>query len=228
MKQYSSPVIVKDGVSYTLEKISLNHKAYSEDWIQNLCYTNPSLLPIEEIEPIFGGMIPICRELSLNSGFVDLVYCNEYGYITIGECKLWRNPEARRKVVGQVLDYAKDLAKLSYSEFENTCIKARGNDHQNLFEIVYNYYPDTEESVFIDAVQNNLRRGRFLLTVIGDGIRENMEELVAYIHRSGNLNFTMSLIEIPVYKDRDNGNLIITPRVLVKTKEIERVILSYW
>jgi len=33
---------------------------------------------------------------------------NDSGF-TIGECKLWRNPEARRKAVGQVLDYAKDL-----------------------------------------------------------------------------------------------------------------------
>ena len=27
------------------------------------------------------------------------------------ECKLWRNPEARREVVGQILDYAKVLTR---------------------------------------------------------------------------------------------------------------------
>ena len=51
-----------------------------------------------------------------------------------------------------------------------------------------------------------------------------MEELVEYIHRNGNLNFTMLLIEIPIYKNPNQGDLIITPRILAKTKEIERFV----
>ena len=83
-----------------LEKISLHSRLYTEDWIQDICFNNPNLLPVGELEPTFAGMIPICRELSTESGSIDLVYVNESGFITIGECKLWRNPEARRKVIG--------------------------------------------------------------------------------------------------------------------------------
>jgi hypothetical protein len=169
-------------------------------------------------------MIPICRELSTESGSIDLVYVNEYGFITIGECKLWRNPEARRKVVGQILDYAKDLAKWDYSKFERECLKARKENRKTLFQIIQEFYPDIEEASFIDNLQNNLNKGRFLLTIIGDGIRGNMEELASYIHRNGNLNFTLGLIELPVYKNPKNGELIVTPRILAKTKEIERII----
>ncbi|WP_313380532.1 hypothetical protein [Proteiniphilum saccharofermentans] len=223
MKQYSLPVIIKDGEAFSSEKISLNTNFYTENWIQEICFKNPELLPIEEIEPTFGGMIPICRELQTNSGYIDLIYINKFGFITIGECKLWRNPEARRKAVGQILDYAKDLSKWNYSKLEKECKKA-GKYNKSLFSIIHEYYLDIEESDFIDNVQKNLHKGRFLLAIIGDGIRENMEELAEYIQRNGNLNFTLGLIELPIFKNPTDGTLIITPRILAKTKEIERVI----
>ena len=224
MKQHSSPVIIKKNESIILKKVSLNTKSYTEEWVQNLCFNNPNLLPVEEIEPTFGGMIPICTELSIKSGFIDLVYINEYGFITIGECKLWRNPEARRKVIGQILDYAKDLSKLNYSKFEKICLAARKDKSKSLFSIINEQYPEIDESSFVDNVQNNLKKGRFLLAIIGDGIRGNMEEIAEYIHRNGNLNFTLGLIELPVYENPNNNELVITPRILVKTKEIERII----
>ena len=36
------------------------------------------------------------------------------GRLSIVECKLWRNPEARRAVVTQVLDYAEEIRTWSY------------------------------------------------------------------------------------------------------------------
>lgn len=224
MKQHTTPILIINNEASILEKVSLKSNFYDENWIQELCFQNPHLLPVEELEPTFGGIIPICRELTIDSGSIDLVYINEYGFITIGECKLWRNPEARRKVIGQVLDYAKDLAKLNYSKFESECLKSRKKANKSLFEIIQEYYPDIEEQSFIDHVQTNLKKGRFLLTIIGDGIRENMEELANYIHQNGNLNFTLCLIELPIYKNPLGGELIITPRILAKTKEIERII----
>jgi len=227
MKQHTSPVIIDNNGISTLEKVPLNSKFYNENWIQDICFQSPNLLPVEELEPTFGGMVPICRELSTESGYIDLIYVNQYGFITIGECKLWRNPEARRKVVGQILDYAKDLAKWDYSKFEKRCLKARKDNKKSLFEIIQDFYPDIDEASFIDNLQNNLSKGRFLLTIIGDGIRGNMEELANYIHRNGNLNFTLGLIELPVFKNPSNGELIITPRLLAKTKEIERIIYRF-
>jgi len=224
MKQHSNPIIIQNGIVQSLEKLSLGSSEYDESWIQELCFENPTLLPLNEIEPTFGGMVPICRELSTKSGYIDLIYLNESGFITIGECKLWRNPEARRKAVGQVLDYAKDLSSWDYSKLEKDCLKARKDEKTSLYEIINEYYPELDEATFIDNVQKNLKKGRFLLSIIGDGIRENMEELVEYIHRNGNLNFTMALIEIPIYKNPNQGDLIITPRILAKTKEIERFV----
>jgi len=224
MRQHSAPVIIKGNKEVSVEKISLSSTEFDEKWIQKLCFDNPHLLPITELEPAFGGMIPICRELATNSGFVDLLYINEDGFITIGECKLWRNPEAQRKVVGQILDYAKELAKWNYSKFESECLRAGKRREKSLFEIFQKFDSDIEEADFIDNVQKNLKKGRFLLLIIGDGIRENMEEIVKYIHRSANLHFTLGLIELPIFKKTYEDELIVTPRILAKTKEIERII----
>jgi hypothetical protein len=223
MKQHTTPLIIKDETVEKLERVSLNAKDYDENWVQKICFENPSILPFEEIEPSFGGMISICRELTVDSGSIDLVYVNELGFITIGECKLWRNPEARRKVIGQVLDYAKDLSKWDYSKFEKECLKSRNNAENSLYDILQQGNPDVDEALFIDNIQKNLKRGRFLLAIIGDGIRENMEELAAYIHQNANLNFTICLIELPIYQSSTN-EIIVTPRVLAKTLEIEKVV----
>ena len=148
MKQFVTPLIIQGDNSVKLERIPLSENTYDEDWIQSICYKNPSLLPIDEIEPAFGGIVPICRELDTDSGLSDLIYVNEQGFITIAECKLWRNPEARRKAVGQILDYAKDIAKWDYDKFESECLKSRKGKEKSLYEIISNDFPDIEESDF--------------------------------------------------------------------------------
>lgn len=173
---------------------------------------------------MFAGSVPVCRELSAPSGAIDLIYLNESGAITIAECKLWRNPEARRKVIGQVLDYAKDIAGWEYEIFERACLD-RMPESRSLFAYMQERYPDLDESTFIDQVQRNLRLGRFLLLIIGDGIRENVEGLTDYIQANSTLNFTLSMVELPVYRHSSDDLMVITPRVIMKTMEIERVVV---
>ena len=217
--------MIKEGKTEYLSKVSLDSREYDELWMQHLCYNNPGILPIAEIEQTFTDMVPICKELGSPSGSMDLVYVNAYGFIAIGECKLWRNPEARRKVIAQILEYAKDLSNWNYEEFEKACLKARKDTHvTSLYEIVSRQDSELDEASFIDAVQKNLERGRFVLMVIGDGMRESMEELSDFLQRYGNMQFTLALVEMPIFRIPASQELIITPRIIAKTKEIERII----
>jgi len=83
---------------------------YDEGWLQQQIDENPALIPVVDIDPIFGELIPVCRELRISVGPLDNLYVNQFGMLTLVECKLWRNPEARRKVVGQILDYAQEFS----------------------------------------------------------------------------------------------------------------------
>ena len=78
--------------------------------LQELLFDHPECLPIPAIDPAYADAVPICRELRVPAGSIDALFVNHLGRLTLCEFKLWRNPQARREVIGQILDYAKDLA----------------------------------------------------------------------------------------------------------------------
>jgi hypothetical protein len=109
---------------------STSASGYDEDWLQGLLHGQPSVFPIEQIETGFGDLIPLCRELPLmfgagRSGSLDNVFVTSTGGIVLVEAKLWRNPQARREVVAQAMEYAGAVFRMNYEEFERTVRKAR-------------------------------------------------------------------------------------------------------
>jgi RecB family endonuclease NucS len=97
VRQHAEPAIVNGVNLLQPTRIHFTDSDMVESWLQELLYSHPSLLPVEEIEPAFGPLIPLCRELSTEAGPADLICCSPYGLITIVETKLWRNPQARRE-----------------------------------------------------------------------------------------------------------------------------------
>jgi hypothetical protein len=84
----------------------------------------PSLLPIEQLEPALAPAISVCMKLPLRSGYADNLFLTPNGDLIVGETKLIRDPEARREVVGQIVDYAKDLSMMSYESLNEAIQKA--------------------------------------------------------------------------------------------------------
>jgi hypothetical protein len=121
------PLLITNGASQTLREVDLLRNSYDEAWLQEQVYEHPSLVPIAEIEPAFADALAVCRELPTSSGYCDIVLVNSLGYVTFVEFKLWRNAEDRRKVVSQVIDYAKDIAHWDYATFERNCLQAGGD-----------------------------------------------------------------------------------------------------
>src|SRR6267378_1420229 len=99
-RQHSTPYIVTTSGS---QPLTLNHEVFDETWLQGFVFDHSGAMPIDEIEPVFGLLIPICRELRTDAGPVDVLFVNGAGLLTLVECKLWQNPEARRAVIGQIL-----------------------------------------------------------------------------------------------------------------------------
>jgi hypothetical protein len=59
--------------------------AYDEDWLQQLIMNHPSLLPAADIEPAFSPLIPVCRELPCEAGFLDNLFVTPQGHIALVE-----------------------------------------------------------------------------------------------------------------------------------------------
>ena len=94
-----------------------------------------------------------------------------------------------------------------------------------LFDLVHATGPDVDEGVFVDNVTRHLRRGEFLLLIIGDGIREGVENIVDFVQKHSGLHFNLALVEAALYRDRDN-HVIVQPRVLCRTEIVRRVVFE--
>lgn len=202
---------------------------YDENWLQQLLFETPELLPIGEIDPVFAPAVPLCRELPTKAGSIDLAYVSEQGLLSIVECKLWRNPDARREAVSQILDYAKEINRWSYEDLSNAVGRAadRPDGANALFDLVKEQNDTIDEQTFVDDVTRNLRSGRFLLLVVGDGIREGVERIADYLTQSAGIRFTFGLVELAIFDmpDESVGGIIVEPRVLARTFEIERAVV---
>ena len=206
-----------------LERVSLFREAgtnYDENWLQQLVFGHPECLPLQELDPAYGDLIPVCREMNTGAGPVDIVFINKSGMLTLVECKLWRNPEARREVIGQILDYAKELGRWQYEDLQREVSKALKQKGNRLFEIVRKS-GDIEEAVFVDNVSRNLRDGRFQLIIIGDGIRQGVERIAEYLKGQAGVHFSFGLVEVAVYR-MPGGEHLLQPRILAKTSIIDR------
>jgi hypothetical protein len=70
----------------------------------------------------FGGpeFLIGAREFGLpGSGSTDLVAVAADGSILVAECKLAKNDEIKREVIGQILEYGAYLWRMSYEKFED-------------------------------------------------------------------------------------------------------------
>ncbi len=222
MIQTGSPVFLDASGRYLeqLHRIYIGNGRFTEDWIQKTIHENPSILPVDQLEPSFCNLIALCRELPLESGYLDNLYINEKGLLTIVECKLWKNPESRRKVIGQILDYAKDISEFDYEILNN---KIKSITSKCIYEIVKSEVSDLVEYEFVDNVNRHLKNGNYLLLIVGDGIHEGMAKISDYLDRYANLRFSFSLVELRVYEKSDKS-LLIMPSPLVKTYTINRTV----
>ncbi|GGC06494.1 hypothetical protein GCM10011325_36670 [Dyadobacter sediminis] len=220
-------MLIKNNIVSITERIPLYTNEFSESWIQKIIHENAGILPISDIESGFAPALSIGREVKTTAGYIDNLLISPEGYITIVETKLWRNPQARREVVGQVLDYAKELSKWTFTDLDDA-FKHVNQNPEGLISVICRQaeFAEMDEHTMIDNISRNLRRGRFLLMIVGDGIRESVEEMVEYLSQSPQLHFTLALVELQVYKlSSDANSLLIIPQIVTRTREITRAIV---
>ena len=198
----------------------------SEAYIQQLVHEHPACLPIAEIDAMFSGPVPICTELNTPAGSIDNFLVTPSGLPVLVECKLWRNPEARREVVSQILDYAKELSRWSSSDVQRAVRQRIKGDSNPLLEKFRAADLRVDEQQFNDALTANLRRGRFLLLIVGDGIREGVEAITEYLRAHAGLHFCVRQGG-PFFRIERLGAEIFPPRVSSARHEVGSGVLRF-
>lgn len=221
------PIIISNDSITKLNKVPLNSNAFPESYLQELLYKEPEILPTSEIESVYSNLIPIGREVPVKcgnkTGYIDNFYISSKGFLVIVETKLWRNPESRREVVSQIIDYATDIQEWDYEQIDNIY---KQNHNKSLFQefVDKGYYKEDEEAGFVDVVSKNISSARFLLLIVGDGIRESVEKMVEFLNNNSTMQYRLALCELEVY-DLGNDKRLVIPNLSFKTKVITRGVL---
>lgn len=226
------PVLVGPQGAQVLERVKLTPQGmgtFDEAWLQRLIHENPACLPIGEIDPGLDSFTAVCREVPVpDRGLLDNLLMTGAGDIAIVEAKLFRNPEARRKVLAQALDYATGLFGMGYEAFERAALNGTFAPNPKPASL-YDALPEADkldEPAFVDAVSRNLHHGRAVILVVGDGIRTETESLLSGLHAHARFGFTLALVELGVFHMPEAGRYLVRPRTLARTEIVQRTIVE--
>ena len=230
--RWSTPVWKSaDGTIETLARVPVGQAPFEEWVLRDLLADTPSLLPVRHFDPVFSSPVCLGTEFPVPGvGRIDALFLSPSGYVTIVETKLWQNPEARREVVAQIIDYAQQVARWTYADLESRfkkCQEVAKQPSSSLFSYVCDLEDDSsDEAEFTDAVNRCLGNGRFLLLIIGDGIREGVEQMTEFLQRTPLLQYTLGLVEMSCYRHRDqDGGVLVIPQVIARTAEVTRAVV---
>jgi hypothetical protein len=232
-----TPVLIDpgpEGATAYLPRVEMGKNGpdgYTELWLQKLIAARPQVLPIQDIEPAFTPAFAVCMELPLGPKSLDILLVTASGNLIAVECKLWRNPEARREVVAQAIDYAARLQALTYPELEAAIRRARTERDFRLYDHMVKESgepePPLSEHQFIDVVSKNLRSGRCLLLIVGDGIHEEAETMAEFLQQHAGAHFALAMVTLGVYELPSTGGRLLIPSVSLQTTTIVRGIVRF-
>jgi hypothetical protein len=234
LERWPRPLLIgSTGEQQLLQASPVGKPPFSERDLQLMLARYPSLLPVTHFDPLFGPPLCIGRGVSTDAGPLDLLYISHPGYLTIVETKLWKSSEARRKVVAQIIDYTREVVRWDFAQLNAAFVhyaRQSGIEHSGLIPYVADHADeDLDEMAFTDAVTRSLRLGRLLLLIVGDGIREGVEEMTSYLQTAPNLQFSLGLVEIGCYSVTSGAgapSTLLVPRVVMRTAEVPRAIVQ--
>lgn len=175
----------------------------AETQLQKLLYDSPELIPTyEEDKPAV-----FVREAGLpGSGYTDLLGVDGNGNILVVETKLARNDEARRKVIGQVLEYAAYLWKMSFEDFDSLFRSRAATPVLDLLEVKI---PEIVRDEVRDSISRNLSSGAFQLFIAVDQMNEELERIIGYVSSRGS-GLRLEVLEFDLHQS--GAMEILVPR----------------
>ncbi|MEM2777061.1 MAG: hypothetical protein QXU83_07345 [Candidatus Bathyarchaeia archaeon] len=170
-------------------------KAKTEADLQKLLIESPSIITIDEIREGAAPLVFAISEFGLpGSGVTDVLAFSAQGDIAIIECKLATNPEIKRKVIGQIFEYASYLWGMSYEQVDSRIQELKG---KSLAELVAEAVAgEWDEEIFRERVKQNLESGSFILIIVVDEINEELRRIIRYLNECSKSAFSLHALEL--------------------------------
>jgi hypothetical protein len=184
---------------------SLTPSIFSDEaQLQKMLYDSPELVPIKNDDEV----AVFIREAGLpGSGSTDLIGVDSQGNILIVETKLARNQEARRRVVGQILEYGAFLWRMSFDDFDEFFVRRRG---KSVLALLAEQKPEMAIDEVRETVRRNLSDGKFHLLIAVDQINSELERIISYFSECGG-GIQLEALELELYS-HDKTQILVPNR----------------
>ena len=198
-------------------------KFEAETQLQEALKLNPEVIPVSDLD--LAEVVVVGRETGTPAGAIDLLLADADGRVIILETKLSRNPELRRQVVAQVLDYGASLWRTApnLKQFEDlvlrywhsaACQDQPVKDAATLREGLDPIFGEIrgeewDYDLFESALSENISNGQHVLLVVASGLTDRLSrDLLQYLNLC--LNLPLYAVEIDVFDAE--GKQLIVPR----------------
>lgn len=181
-------------------------KYSNEAHLQELLNDSPDLIPTQDISEGKSSIKLSVREIGLpGSGSTDIIGLDELGNIYLIETKLAKNPEVKREVIGQILEYASFLWGKTYEEFDALIKGKNGQYISEFFES--KKYKDWEEESFRQTIKSNLENGAFTLFIVVDEINDELRRTIEFLNHR--LNIEIYALVLRYFTEGDSIEIMI-------------------
>lgn len=198
----------------------------SEDLLQELLSKYPRLLAGEQIDPEAPRRwLLMKREKSVPAGdvgggawYVDHLFLDQDGIPTLVEVKRGMSTDLRRRVVGQLIDYAANAivhwpVEEIRARFRQSCDEQAVDPGDVLQDFLGS---DSSPDDFWQAVKTNLQAGRVRLLFVADAIPTRLRRVVEFLNEQMDPAEVLA-VEVPQF---ENGEFTaMVPRVVGQTME---------
>lgn len=192
-----------------------------EDALQMLLLRYPQVIPGRQIDPSSDDpprFVLLRREMPIGGWSLDHLYVDQRGVLTLVETKLVQNPESRREVVGQIIEYAANAIEAWASgrarQYAAEFWSKQGKDLEEILAEEFGADLDIEE--FWHVVETNLRHGRVRLIVVADELRPEVRRMIEYLNREMQNTEVLGL-ELKCYGEK-SALLVLVPRLVGQTQ----------
>jgi len=189
-------ILLIDGESIKpLDKVKFTEEGKLQDYLEKY----PSLIPLSEIVEEASDLLCIGREVIAGPGAIDLLFIDKDGLLTVVETKLAKNPEARRTVIGQIIEYASYISQWTADDVYRI---AGEYGKSNLDEVMGNMGEE-----FRSNIERNLRNGKMRLIIAVDELIEPLRATVTFLNSHS--DFDVLLLQVSSFEESESRKVLI-------------------
>jgi hypothetical protein len=164
-----------------------------EDQLEELVADSPHWVPgVQE------GAFSV-RQFYTSAGPVDVLIVGSDGSVTAVECKLDANPEKRRTVIGQLIDYVSAIREGGFDRFIEKWRQAKGgNDLSSVLD------PDA-----LDELRKRIETSTIALCWVADRLDDDLRRLIKYFNEVTEDRIAVTALQLEYAKLGEEFEILI-------------------